>query len=279
MKAKSRQSGLTLTEMVVVIATIALLVGLGVPAVRAFLNSFESQSGARSMISAALASARAVAAKEQRYAGVRFQKAYQPAGLLKARQYMIFIVHDPDPEPNGTDLANGFRAVEGLKPIKLPDSVGVMDFKYRPDSFPPSGDGTLDDDSEISNLNVFRDTTAFSIIFSPSGKMVIHDVRVRNRDGRRDISSPRSYDDVFNKKADVEAGIGMFYQDDYYPVYAATDNLGLGLEPSRRSFIIYEKEKFRRAYEKGRAWSDYLRKLVPEMIYINPYTGTIISAD
>ena len=92
MKAKSRQSGLTLTEMVVVIAIIALLVGFGVPAGRTFINSFETESGTRSMISAALASARAVAAREQKYAGIRFQKAYDPAGLLKAPQYMIFIV-------------------------------------------------------------------------------------------------------------------------------------------------------------------------------------------
>ena len=268
MKAKSRQSGLTLTEMVVVIATIALLVGLGVPAVRAFLNSFESQSGARSMISAALASARAVAAKEQRYAGVRFQKAYQPAGLLKARQYMIFIVHDFDK----TGLANGFRAAEGIKPIKLPDSAGVMDLKYRTDLFAPPGDGIIDDDSEISNLNVFRDTTTFSIIFSPSGKMVIHDVRVRNRNGKTDDSSE---DDVFNTLTKITDPInpaGMFIQDD-------DTSLGLGQESSRRSFIIYEKEKFRRAYEKGRAYSDYLWKLIPDAIYINPYTGTIISAD
>ena len=59
MKTKSKQSGLTLPEMVVVIATIALLVGFGLPAIRSLLNSFESQSGAKTMISASLASARA----------------------------------------------------------------------------------------------------------------------------------------------------------------------------------------------------------------------------
>ena len=30
------------------------------------------------------------------------------------------------------------------------------------------------------------------------------------------------------------------------------------------------------AYEKGRAWSDYLENLASEEIHINPYTGTII---
>ena len=39
MKVKRRQSGLTLTEMAVVVATIALLVGIGLPAVRALLEA------------------------------------------------------------------------------------------------------------------------------------------------------------------------------------------------------------------------------------------------
>ena len=269
MKAKSRQFGITLTEMTVVIAVVALLGSLGLPAVRMLFNSFESHSGGRAVISAALATARAIAAKEQRYAGVRFQKAYDPDGPLKAPQYMIFIVHDFDK----TGLVNGFRAVEGLEPIKLPDSVGVMDLRHRTNLNPRfSGDVPIDDDNKIA-VNMpenLTDTTTFSIIFSPSGKLVIHDVRVRNRDGQGDSPSyGDSFDDIFNKKAEVDVGIAMFYQDDYA-------ELGLGQESSRNSFIIYEEEKFRQAYKGGRAWSDYLVKLAPEAIYINPYTGTMI---
>jgi len=261
MKAKSRQSGFTLTEMTVVIAVVALLVSLGLPAARMLFNSFESQSGGRSMISAAMASARAIAAREQRYVGIRFQQD------LDGNQYMIFIVHDFDK----TGLVSGFRAVEGVEPIKLPGSDGVMDLRYRANPDPQySGDDTIDSDIEMNPPQALTDTTAFSIIFSPSGKLVIHDVRIRNRDGQGDSPSyGDSFDDIFNKKAEVEAGIAMFYQDDY----AA---LGLGQELSRNSFIIYEQEKFRQAYERGQAWSDYLRKLVPEAIYINAYTGTMI---
>ena len=258
MEAKSRQSALTLTETVVVIGIIALLVGLGVPAGRAFLASFETESGAKSMISAALASARAVAAKEQRYAGIRFQQ------NLNGNQYMLFIVHDPEIG------AYFFRAAEGLKPIKLPDSVGVMDLRYRTNPIPRySGDEPVDEDSDINNAARLRDTTTFSIVFSPSGKLVVHDVRIRNRNGKTDDSSE---DDVFNTLTKITDPInpaGMFIQDD-------DTSLGLGQESSRRSFVIYDRAQFEKVNPNSR-WSDYLRHL--DIIYINPYTGTIISAD
>ncbi|MHC4544890.1 MAG: hypothetical protein ACYSYL_10240 [Planctomycetota bacterium] len=188
---------------------------------------------------------------------------------------MVLIVHDYDK----TKLAPGFRAVEGMKPIKLPDSIGVMDMRYRPNLLTPPGDGLIDNDGEISNLDLLRDTTAFSIIFSPSGKLVIHDVQVRNRDGYVDSAGNTniSGDDIFNKKAQVDAGIGMFYQDDFFGAsWSPYPNLGLGPEPSRRSFVIYDRREFKRAYDISRAYSEYLVKLVPDVIYINPYTGTMI---
>jgi len=276
MKVRLKQSGVSLTEMAVVVAVISLLVGLSLPGIRAFYNSFESQGSTRAMISAALSSARAIAVKEQHYAGIRFQTAYnrdaaEPNAPFTASQYLIFIVHDVE----GTGLANGFRAVKGIKPIKLPDSVGVMDLQYRPDLL-PAGDGIVSDDTETSNPNVVRDTITFSIIFSPSGKLVIHQVQVRNRDGIPDSKGrigDSSADDVFNKKAEVDAGIGMFYQDDYFGAswspYA--EDLGLGPEFSRNKFIIYDRIEFKQAY------SGYLSGLVP--IYINPYTGAMISTD
>src|SRR4030042_1099627 len=113
--------GLSLIEQAVVVAAIALLVAVSLPAVRSFIKSIEAQGGSKAMINAALAAARATAAQHQRYAGIRFQHKYQPDG--KGCQYMIFIIYDFDK----TNLANGFRAVEGIEPIKLPDNVGVME--------------------------------------------------------------------------------------------------------------------------------------------------------
>jgi len=193
MRARSRQSAVTLTEMTVVIAAVALLVVFGLPAVRAFMNSFESQAGARAMIGAALASARAIAAREPHPVGIRFQRAYHPSGPLEAAQYMIFIINDPDPEPDGTDLANGFRAIEGIEPIKLPDSIGVMDLKVRTNHGTSWRDAQDVNDTELRGRDLdtsdddrkrtIRDTTSFSIVFSPSGRLVVHKVHVRNRHG------------------------------------------------------------------------------------------------
>lgn len=265
------KSGLTLIEMTLVIATAALLITIGLPAVRAIFRSFESESSARSMISSALASARAIAAKNQRYAGIRFQKAYHPKGPLEASQYMVFVVHEEPTRMGG--LTVGFRAVEGLEPIKLPDTIEVMDLRYGPDLLAPVGDGIIDADADISNPDVLRDTTSFSIIFSPSGKLVIHDVRVRNRHGVYCPASPtESADDIFNCLENiVDHNTGAFIQDDY-------PELGLYREESRNSFVIYETEKFRQTYKKGTAWSEYLVRLAPQATYINPYTGTIISS-
>jgi type II secretory pathway pseudopilin PulG len=294
MRTKSKQSGLTLPEIAVVIATIALLAGFALPAIRALLNSFQTQSGAKAMISAALASARAIAAKDQHYAGVRFQQD------LSGNQYMIFIVQDPG------IMAYGFRAVKGVKPIKLPESIIVMDLTIvvgRNEQNPvnPQQEIHIDDpslqltnvqrDSLIDEPRELSDTTTFSIIFSPSGKLVIHGIRVRNKDGFVDSMSDTniSYDDVFNKKQQVDQkyngynetaippGAGMFYQDDYFD--ATWPNLSLGPEPSRNSFVICEKDKFKKAYDNGRAWTDYLSQVAPGRIYINSYTGTMILPD
>jgi prepilin-type N-terminal cleavage/methylation domain-containing protein len=265
MRNKRRQLGVTLIEMMVVVAIAALMVGLTIPAANMLLNSFESESGAKSIISAAMASARAIAAKEQRYAGIRFQKRYDPTNPdpLNCSQYMIFIVED-----DLGNLANGFRAVDGIQPIKLPDSIGVMDLLYNPSL----GGPTLD--VSFANSNVLRDTTTFSIVFSPSGKLIIHDVRVRNRDGVPVWPSTvdSSLDDVFNAKSRITDPVnptGMFIQDNDTVITP-----GLIEESSRNNFVIYDTKKLKQTDVNYR-WTRYLNQLKP--IYINPYTGTIIN--
>ena len=276
-KPRARRTGVSLPEMTVVVAIAALMVGLTIPAINMLLNTYESQSGAKSIINSALASARAIAAKEQRYAGIRFQKRLEPGNLdpLKAPQYIIFIIQDPN------IMAYGFKAVDGINPIKLPDSIGVMDMVIVPQrniQYPdnPSAQFRFDDpvnggDNAINDNFEILDTTTFSIIFSPSGKLVIHGVRVRNRNRRIDDFSA---DDVFNTLYNVETSrIAMFYQDDYW---IAPYAYGFGPEPSRNSFYIYESKILNQA-NPNRRWTDYLQRLSQQPVYINPYTGTIVN--
>ncbi|MDI9431202.1 MAG: hypothetical protein QM570_05735 [Planctomycetota bacterium] len=275
-----KKDGLTLVEMTLVIATIALLVGFGLPAVKALVHSFESTSGTRSMIGAALSAARAMAVKNQRYTGVRFQKlcrSRDPSdpliGLLDAPQYMIFIVHEEPKDMGG--LAIGFRAVEGLEPVKLSESIGVLDISQI------SSDSDIDEDHELN------DASAFSIIFSPSGKLVVRDVRVRNRDGyvlpsNESGSSKVSLDQIFNSASNItEYGRGMFLQDDYStrnPSPGNASNYGLGKEMSRTGFVIYNRLRFAELFGRKVVWSDYLTGLSgDDVVYVSPHTGTLIS--
>jgi hypothetical protein len=94
---------------------------------------------------------------------------------------------------------------------------------------------------------------------------------VRNQDGiyQPDNTNPSkiSMDAVFNSPVNIETrNVGMFIQDDYA-------ELGLGAELSRSSFVIYDKAQFDKMDAAGRY--NYLKSL--EVVYINPYTGTIIN--
>jgi len=280
-----RQRGLTLIEMTLVVATIALLVGFALPAVRTLVGSFHSEGGAKSMIQAALSSARAMATSRQEYVGIRFQTAYSrgaanPDDPLASAQYMILIVHDPAPEPDGTGFSIGFRAIEGLKPIRLPEGFFAVDptlvtrTRDSQNRIRMDEQSSINSDDDLDTLSELRDVTTFSLVFSPAGKLIVHDVRVWNRHGRTASSSKESTDSVFNSATEVVEGDtkAMFYQDDY-------PEMGLGPEPSRMSFVVCEKNRLRDGYTRKRLWTDYLQYRVAERVYVSPYTGNLISSE
>lgn len=217
MKPNCKKTGWTLTELLVVMAVMAILMGISVPAAKKLIESFEGSTGARSIIDAALSNARAIAVREQRYAGVRFQ------ADLSGKQYLVFIIHDQQ----NTNLANGFRTVEGRKPMPLPKNIGVISEKYKTNT-------------ELFDSAKYTEAISCSVVFSPAGRFVIHDVR-------------------FKGKMMLGAGTIMLEDVKNYQ--------------SVNTFLIYDIKKFAVVPSNNR-WDGYLEKLNAE--YVNPYTGQVV---
>ena len=294
MAHKRFHSGVTLTEVLVVVAVITVLLAISVPAAKTILDSFDNSMNARSMINAALSSARAMAIRDGRYVGVRFQQA------LNGSQYMVYIVHDPPPPPDDAILAYGFRAVEGRKPIRLPENVGVMDairversYKVGPLGQTSVSYKELEFETPSNDADVFlgmsaaymqdgrnvwyADATTFSVVFSPTGHVITHEVWVSNQHMVTDRSAEaRAHTDkIFNWKDDVDAGNALLYEDDYgqWPVSRYPQGRGIGPEMSRKSFILFDKRKYE-AVDPASRWSEYLEFLPRETV--SPYTGDLI---
>ncbi|MCK4960319.1 MAG: prepilin-type N-terminal cleavage/methylation domain-containing protein [Planctomycetes bacterium] len=287
MNRLKRKAGFSLSELLVAMAVIMVLAGVAVPTIRHLIDAFESPKSIKNLVGAALANARAMAIRDSSYVGVRFQRAYDPqnpANPLKWPQYMVFIIHD---EPV-TDKANGFRVMAGRQPIKLPKSMGIMDLMVRYDVVAavtiddrPLIASHLNDDPGVANIDpgganrCLTDTSCFSIVFSPAGKLVIHDVWVKNKQPKS-LWTANANDSVFNTMDAVIAGDAMFRQD-YYPPY------GLGQEASRNNFLIYDIAEFEKIrVTTSMTYSDvanarlaYLESL--SRVYVSPYTGEIIN--
>ena len=74
MTAVKNKKAFSLTEIMVVIAIVAILATIVIPAAKTLIESFEMDSQVKPVIGAALANARAIAMREQKYAGIRFQQ-------------------------------------------------------------------------------------------------------------------------------------------------------------------------------------------------------------
>ena len=248
------------------------------------MKSFQSEGGAVSMINAALNSARTMAVSRQRYVGVRFQKlctSTDPAdplkGLMDAPQYMIFIVHEE--VKNNGGVGDGFRAMEGLEPIKLPPTDGrhgiELDHAVTRKSTSPSNCATRRRSPSCSR---------------PSGKLIMHNVRVRNADGvYRPDNAAGAAEDVHGRHVQLgrehlpgqQAGACSSRTTISRGRTTQADDLdyGLGEEPSCTSFVIYEPPQLRMVYDQKTAWTDYLSRLAAKAFYVSPYTGDLISSN
>jgi prepilin-type N-terminal cleavage/methylation domain-containing protein len=267
-------SGFTLVENLVALSIIVIVSGLGLFGIHSFLESYESGGQTQFQIAAALSNARAIAAREGRCAGVRFQRAYNPQGFDKADQYMIFIIKSDLNNASRYDM-DSFHAVEGKKPIKLSGSVMVMS------TGTGSYGGLINSDSSIDTEAELRDALTFSIIFSPSGRLIKPQVLVRNKDN---VANPDneggiriSYDSVFNSFSNVTSTdklyqAGQFFQDNANS--GAIDPIdGLEQETAADALMIFSREDFENV-DPGYRWSDFLDFVKP--FNINTYSGELI---
>jgi len=156
------RGGFTLVEMLVVVAIMAIMLAMAVPSIPGMLRS-NKMASAKNTIKSTLGQAQAYAAATQKYAGVRFQQANN------GRQYLVVIEHRGDYE---------FTAIPNAKPAALPVGIalisGVIDIISNDDLKNDSLRNYDPDDPALcmENLNTF------SIIFSPTGQLVVKNVEV-----------------------------------------------------------------------------------------------------
>ncbi|AQQ70121.1 Tfp pilus assembly protein FimT [Limihaloglobus sulfuriphilus] len=271
------KSGFTLVENLVALSIIVIVGSLGLFSIHSFLDSYESGGQTQFQIAAALSNARAIAAREGRCAGVRFQREYDPQGFGKADQYMIFIIKSDLNNASSYDM-DSFHAVDGKKPIKLSGSVMVMSTETGSYGGPVSSDSSIDTEEEL------RDALTFSVVFSPSGRLIKPQVLVRNRDNAanpdNEGGSSISYDAVFNSFRNVTSQdkfyqAGQFFQDNANS--GAVDPIdGLEQEAAVDALMLFSREDFENV-DPGYRWSDFLVFVKP--FNINTYSGELIDPE
>jgi hypothetical protein len=133
----------------------------------------------------------------------------------------------------------------------------------------------VNDDSQIANLPPFlAECATFSIVFSPTGRLVLHEVRVRQRHPDFIVATVDAFDEIFNHQNRFFAGDSMFMQDDYF---VAGSPFRYGPEMSRNCFVIYDKKRLE-AIPPTTRWTDYFQQLARlEKVYVNPHTGELVN--
>ena len=257
-----KKNGFTLVELLVAIGIVLIMAGVSLPLINSMRKTYNTTENAETMIAAALRNARAIAMRERKYAGVRFQKAWDnnndPSTMS---QYMIFIVKEGR-------INYEFHAVKGRAPIKLPDSITLTDMRLGSTS---TDDDPLRTDIDIKFPEQLRDITTFSVVYSPSGQLSVIPVHTRNKDGESEnqANAGNTFDRIFSGSQRVIAGDAMFPQD---------ENIGLGIdqEDSRLMFYIYDRNLFKTINTESR-WTDFFQNTEnTTQLYINEYTGELM---
>ncbi|MGC9454194.1 MAG: pilus assembly FimT family protein [Phycisphaerae bacterium] len=160
---RNNPTAFTLVELMVVITVIVIVAGIALPSAVQLIRS-GAQEQAYNMLSAQLASARALAMLEATYAGVHIQPAAQQrvddGELPEDTVYSSVVLYDRQ--------EGYFDIPDGFDPEPLPGKMAfgeisndfVSDNEYRNGMF--------------GNQNDIDDFTTFTIVFAPDGSVVLN---------------------------------------------------------------------------------------------------------
>jgi Tfp pilus assembly major pilin PilA len=172
------RTGFSLFELAVSIAVIVIIIAIAVPAFTYMRNSYEYSCNLPA-IDSLLSSARAIAAKEGKYAGVRFQldkSGKQVAVLIVQTSNREFV-----PERLKESKAICFLPAEGSRAAMLGESIGVAK--------PSVTSGSFDSNS-----------TRCTVLFLPQGKLCCSkDVLLLERD-LNDTTDDDALDQILGPK-------------------------------------------------------------------------------
>jgi hypothetical protein len=170
--------------------------------------------------------------------------------------------------PSGTE----YNAVPNTKPAALPAGICIITGTI------PYGNTDLDDgkgnfyNSAYPNRGM-DDEVTFSVVFTPTGQMVIKDVMVLEQ-STANLMNP---DPIFGSLAAVNKSVVLPFYPQFYHDRSWVDGTGVGptwcyQESSATGFYIAEVEGLKDC-PLGERWTKYIGGLEPCMI--NMYTGEV----
>jgi prepilin-type N-terminal cleavage/methylation domain-containing protein len=283
-----RRKGYTLVEILVVVAIIAIVLAIGVTSLRALTGGVQ-ENAARTTLASLLASARAEATGTQQIVGVRFEQD------AKGYTYGVIVHLAPDWHvwPSRSNDFITMVAPKGREPVRFPKGVEFA----AADELSCDRDSDGDVDADDANLALSRDildATTFTILFAPSGQVMVRNVCVTQRcvidptdgviwDNATDTifqapDGPDSTDYMLNPRPPAETGLSvevswLLRGDGRWPNACDGTNL-LGYESSVVALYVYDQVARREAG--SAAWTNYLKNQAPAvLVQVNPYTGLI----
>jgi len=287
------QAGFTLIEMLVVVSIIAIMISLVMPAGSSMIQSHR-MSSAQNLIKTALTQAQAYAAKERKYAGIRFQLdggGQQHLILVESKQIVITDSNGRGVPYNNYNVMDLYVPVDNVLPMMMPTGTLVLNANYEDIDLPLSQDGIIED-FELDAA------ATFVVLFNPSGQLVKKPAQCGPRVVDPGIPVAQlTYDAYANQLDLVIAGFFIPPPSEGLPLPGDEIILPTALKYSQTGLLLYKQneletlnpvERFEYIFNpadppdgvdndgNGRV-DDYFNKVQPLMI--NVYTGKLIGQE